>query len=53
MRERRPKLADQHGCSLPDVRFWHKADTTIALNHVRFWHKADIPHRVSNVCFRG
>jgi hypothetical protein len=20
-----------------DVRFWHKADITIVLNHVRFW----------------
>jgi hypothetical protein len=24
------------------VRFWHKADITIAPNHVRFWGKADI-----------
>jgi hypothetical protein len=25
-----------------DVRFWHKADITIVLNHVRFGGKADI-----------
>ena len=37
MRERRAKLADQHGCSLPDVRFWHLADITAALIHVCFW----------------
>jgi len=37
MRERRARLADQHGCSLPDVRYWHKADIPTGSTDVRFW----------------
>jgi hypothetical protein len=43
-----------------NVRFWHKADITIVLNHVRFWgqsgHRADItkcPLDPKQTCRRG
>jgi hypothetical protein len=52
MRERRARLADQHGCSLPDVRFWHLADFTAALIHVfAFGGKADIARTCFDVRF--
>jgi hypothetical protein len=33
------------------VRFWHKADITIALGNVRFWGKADMATSKRDVCF--
>ena len=41
--EYRSGSAGTHGtAALCDVRFWHKTDIAIVLNHVRFRGKADI-----------
>ena len=32
-----------------DVRFWHKADMSVALSDACFWGKADIPCASRNV----